>query len=149
MIHRIREGMKVAPFASMMSGTVVADETWVGGKVKWKHADKHPGVSGKTDQTPVVSLISETGEVRSQAIADVTGATLRKVIAANVVMADTVLHTDSAYPYKRIGADMAGHVAVNHFIGQYVFDGVGTNKAEGYFSPAQAEHRRDSPSRQR
>ena len=27
MIHRIREGMKVAPFAAMMSGTVVADET--------------------------------------------------------------------------------------------------------------------------
>jgi len=136
MIHRIREGMKLAPVSAMMRGTVVADETWIGGNPQNMHANKRVGSKqGKTAKTPVLSLVNkETGEVRSQAIPDVTGATLRNAISQTVVMSETTLHTDSAHPYKRIGKDMAGHIAVNHFIGQYVLNGAGTNEAEGYFS---------------
>src|SRR5579875_3883626 len=32
MLHRIREAMKRGPLADMLTGTVVADETWIGGK---------------------------------------------------------------------------------------------------------------------
>ncbi len=32
MLHRIREAMKVGPLAAALSGTIVADETWIGGK---------------------------------------------------------------------------------------------------------------------
>jgi len=31
MMHRIREAMKAGPLADMMRGTIVADETWIGG----------------------------------------------------------------------------------------------------------------------
>lgn len=136
MIHRIREGMKLAPAAAMMRGTVVADETWIGGEPKFKHANRRvDSKQGKTDKTPVLSLVNkETGEVRSQAIPDVTGITLRKAISKSVAMAETTLHSDSAVAYQAIGNDMAGHVAVNHTIGQYVLNGAGTNSAEGYFS---------------
>ena len=114
----------------------VADETWIGGELKFRHANKRIGSKqGKTDKTPVVSLIdANTGEVRSRVVADVTGKTLRKVISENVEMARSTLHTDSAGAYEAIGADMAGHGAVNHTIGEYVRQGVSTNKAENYFS---------------
>jgi transposase-like protein len=135
MCHRVREAMvRIDP--SKMLGVVVADETWIGGEPKNRHANKRvDGKQGKTDKTPVVSLIdAATGEVRSQAVADVSGKTLRKVINANVEMAQTTLHTDGAHAYKGIGKDMAGHESVDHSIGEYVRQGVSTNKLENYFA---------------
>ena len=82
-----------------------------------------------------MSLVdATTGEVRSQVVADVSGKTLRKIIRENVEMAESVLHTDSAPAYVRIGREMAGHESVNHFVGEYVRQGISTNKAENYFA---------------
>ena len=137
MLHRLREGMRRDPVASLFSGPVVVDETWIGGEPKNRHANKRVGSKqGVTDKTPVVSLIdAETGEVRSKVVADVAGSTLRSVISEQVEMARSVLHSDGAHPYKAIGRDMAGHFAVDHSAGQYVMAGSnGTNKAENYFS---------------
>jgi transposase-like protein len=135
LLHRIREAMVREPAASLFSGVVVADETWIGGDPKNRHANERPGKQGQTDKTPVLSLIdATTGEVRSRVVADVSGKTLRKVIRENVDMAQNTLHTDSWSPYDRIGKDMAGHESVNHHAGEYVRNGVSTNKAENYFS---------------
>ena len=121
LLHRIREAMVREPAASLFSGVVVADETWIGGEPKNRHANKRPNrVQGLTDKTPVVSLIdTATGEVRSRVVADVSGKTLRKVIRENVDMAKSTLHTDSAQAYKGVGAEMGGHESVNHFAGEY------------------------------
>ena len=55
LVHRIREGMKVAPFAAMLRGTVVADETWIGGRPANRHADRRVGSKqGLTDKAPVL-----------------------------------------------------------------------------------------------
>jgi transposase-like protein len=134
MCHRVREAM-VKTNPTKMLGVVVSDETWIGGDPQKRHANRRGGKRGLTDKTPVVSLINaETGEVRSQVVADVSGKTLRKVIRENVEMAHSTLHTDSWSPYRAIGKEMAGHDAVNHHIGEYVRAGVSTNKAENYFS---------------
>ena len=142
MVHRIREAMKREPLAGLLSGTVVADETWIGGKPSNRHKSKRkPSRAPQswahvpTDKTPVMSLINlETGEVRSQVIPNVQGKTLRAVIEANVDMANTVLNSDSLKGYIAIGADMAGHGVVNHLADEYVRDGITTNEAEGCFS---------------
>ena len=135
MLHRIREAMS-AGTGSPFSGVVVADETWIGGKPKNRHGHKKgQGGQGKSDKTPVVSLVhKESGEVRSQVIVNVSGKTLRSVIAKNTDMANTTLHTDTAGTYSSFAADLAGHESVNHSTGEYVRDGVSTNLAEGYFS---------------
>jgi transposase-like protein len=145
MLHRIREAMKLDPLASLLSGTVVADETWYGGKrtnrPKHKRAPKQgagawANFARPTDKTPIMALVNtETGEVRSKVIPNVTGESLRSVIAENVDMPNTVLATDEHRPYRLIGADMAGHETVNHSRDEYVnAGGYGTNPAEGYFS---------------
>ena len=48
-------------------------------------------------------------------------------------MAESVLHTDSATYYLPIGQAFVSHGSVNHSIGEYVRDGVSTNRVEGFF----------------
>lgn len=149
MLHRIREAMKREPLARMLGGnggTVVADETFIGGKPKNKHRSpgrKPVGAGAKSgpayDKVAVLSLIdTATGEARSKVVNDVTGNTLRKAIAEQVDMAGTVLHTDAAPAYKKIAHEFVAHQSVDHSAGQYVrYEGervITSNQAEGYFS---------------
>lgn len=63
---------------------------------------------GKTDEIPVLTIIdSESGEARSQVVADVTGRSLRRVISENVEMAESVLHTDSWNCYTTLGQEFS------------------------------------------
>lgn len=135
MTQRIREAMKHDGLG-MFVGTVVADETWIGGQPSNRHAHRRRGGrQGVTDKTPVLSLVDkETGEVRSRVVPDVTGPTLRKAIAEQVDMGRSVLHTDSAGQYLHLGREFRAHESVNHAEGEYVRDDVTTNHAEGYFS---------------
>ncbi|MDQ4132159.1 MAG: IS1595 family transposase [Actinomycetota bacterium] len=64
MLHRLREAMKRDPLAGLLTGTIVADETYIGGKPKNRHQQgrNRPGTSKghagtAKDKTPVRSLI--------------------------------------------------------------------------------------------
>jgi len=67
-LHRLREAMKRGSATDVLTGRVVSDETWYGGKPRNRHGHdpkKHVQRTGE-DKTPIVSLVScETGEVRS------------------------------------------------------------------------------------
>jgi len=138
MLHRIREAIKRDGTATLLSGVVIADETWIGGKPQNRHKGdpRRRGQHGKgTDKTPVFSLVhKESGEVRSQVVPNVRRETLRAAINGQVDPPATVLHTDNAMAYTRIGWKAAGHETVNHAMGEYVRGDVTTNHAEGYFS---------------
>jgi transposase-like protein len=155
MAHRLREAMKTKGPQHLLVGTIVSDETWIGGdptnrhggmpdRSKARKADRKVPVQvvpgklhtkqKKTLKTPVVALINaDTGEVRSRVVRDVTGATLGKVIADNVDMEHSVLYTDEAQHYDTLGREFIEHNAVNHSEGEYVRGMVTTNRAEGYF----------------
>jgi transposase-like protein len=143
MTHRIREAMKREPLAGLLRGTVVSDETWIGGKPANKPLSKRPkrgpmewpnAHSG--DKTPVLALVNtDTGEVRSQVVPDVTGATLSKLIHEQVDVPSSVLHTDEWKGYRPVGQEFLAHHRTNHSVKQYVGKTGGTtNPAEGYFS---------------
>ena len=70
--HRIREAMKArANAAGLLSGTVIADETWIGGKPRNQHARKRNAQDhyGRDNKTAVLSLVhKESGEVRSKVV---------------------------------------------------------------------------------
>jgi transposase-like protein len=136
MTQRLREAMKRKAPGSLISGTVVIDETLIGGEPKNRHGyERGVGRQGYSEKTPIVTLVDKgTGEVRSQVVADVSGKTLRSVIAANCEMEQTTMHTDSWRAYKGIAPEMAGHEAVNHSEGEYVRGNVSTNACENFFS---------------
>jgi transposase-like protein len=140
MAHRLREAMQGRPLQDLLSGTVVADETYYGGKLGNMHRQGTKTtyrLKGKNtdNKTPVVALVSaETGEVRARVVPTVNGDTLRRVLTEETEMRSTTLHTDALQSYRPIGKDMAGHEWVDHSSYEYVRDGVSTNLAESYFS---------------
>lgn len=136
LMHRLREAMKLEPIAGLLSGRVVADETWYGGKPSNRHGhNPAEHMQGKHDKTPIMALISrETGEVRSRVIPNVRRETLREAIAEQVDMPNTHLHTDQAATYRQIAGEFAAHSSVNHKEREYVRGDVSTNQAECYFS---------------
>ncbi len=98
-LHRIREAMKRDPLASLLYGTVQADETWIGGKPKNRHCSderEKTREAYESEKTVVFTLVGyETREARSCIIPDVTGPTLRAAINEQVEGSRTMLHTDS------------------------------------------------------
>jgi len=142
--HRLREAMQREPMFSLLSGTIVVDETFVGGAPKNRHQQGRPsrrptGAGSKTgaayDKTPVMALISkETGEACIRVIADVTGPTLRKALAEDVDLPNAILNTDGHKGYRRARSQAAGHEYVDHSSHEYVRGDVSTNMAESFFA---------------
>ena len=122
MAHRLRAAVTREPLASLWSGTVVSDETWVGGAPKNRHASRRVGSKqGRSDKTPVVALIhKESGQGRAKVVTNVNGKTLRKVLTDHVDPTTTHLHTDSSRAYRKLGPSFVSHEAVNHTAGEYV-----------------------------
>lgn len=137
MTQRIREAM-ANDSSGLLSGNIVADETYIGGDPKnWhKNGPRRPRKGRATTKTAVVALIeAESGEIRTKVVTSVSGPNMRKMIKENVDIAKSTLHTDSFGSYKTIGKEMVAHHTVNHNIGQYVTElSDGTNKAENFFS---------------
>lgn len=141
-LHRLREAMKRDPLAGRLAGTIVADETWIGGLPKNKHRSDKNVRSGQygerlslVPKTPVLSLVNkETGEVRSHVVAGVTRNNLARVMDEHVDQKNSVLHTDGATVYQGFRGYFAEHHSVDHIAGEYVRGNVSTNQAENYFS---------------
>jgi transposase-like protein len=138
MAHRIREAMNLGPEPSPLGGegkVVEADETYVGGKEANKHASKRTGHKDfMGSKQAVLTLVERNGSARSFHVANVTAKTLRPVIM-KAVSRSSHLMTDGARFYVKLGAEFAGHSAVDHVKGEYVREGFHhSNTVENYFS---------------
>ena len=138
MLHRIREAMKREPIAGLLSGRVVADETWYGGKPRNRHGHdpKQQHARAQHDKTPIMSLVSrETGEVRSRVMNDVKPDNLRCVLHEHIdPKRDTSAHRlRPAVPSAR-DASSRSHERSTTDAREYVRGDVSTNQAESYFA---------------
>ena len=139
MAHRIRESFRdlhpadAGPLGG--EGKIVeADETYIGGKERNKHANKKLKAGrGTIGKEAVFSLVERRGRVRSQHVTSVTAKTLRPIMTAQIKR-ETSLMTDDAGQYRHMHKDFVSHEVVNHGIGEYVRGGVHTNTIESYFA---------------
>jgi transposase-like protein len=136
MMHRIRFGMAEDWTGQpKLSGTVETDETYVGGKPRYKQPRPGPR-SGADRKTPVVSLVERGGKIRSFVTADVTASNVGRILQENVSR-DSHLMTDSApiYVLSNIGKPFARHGFTDHSKGEYAKpDGTHSNTVESAFS---------------
>ena len=132
MMHRIRFAMADAPASTRpLSGTVEADETYVGGKPRNPISGAH-GPRG--DKACVVGMVERGGEIRPLHVESKEGRGVRSALV-NHVSRDARLMTDESYLYRSVGKLFAGgHESVKHSIREYVRGDVHTNTIEGFFS---------------
>jgi transposase len=111
----------------MLSGTVEADETYVGGF--------HKGQSGKWDnKTAVIGVVEkkkDLGRVKAVATRYVDASVTLPFLRASLEAGST-LHTDDSRIYSRVKRDFS-HEFVNHSKLEYVRAGVHTNTIEGFW----------------
>jgi len=134
--HRIRFAMSKNPLKGLLEGTVMVDETYVGGEPKNKHGHGRTKAKGGrgTDKQPVVALVERGGRVRSWPIANITARTLQDAIRDNV-HPSAGIQTDQLMSYKGVGKHFAGgHETINHAKFEYVRGEVSTNEVESYFA---------------
>ncbi len=151
MCHRIREAMREDGF--LLSGTIEADETYVGGKGRRRghpvaHHERRQldmearGLSPfqhqkgmphtRSNKTIVFGMIERGGRVRSQVVPGVWADTLKPIMISNIDTKKSRLMTDGHKVYKTIRHEMQ-HDVVNHEI-EYTRGDVHTQGNENYWS---------------
>ena len=134
MMHRIRFAMtddhsKPVP----MGGIVEIDETYVGGKPRYKGAHNRKFTGRATKKTPVVAMVQRGGDVRAQVLPKVNGKNLKEIIRENVDPSARVM-TDESRLYSGLNKEYARHDSINHSAKQYADGDITTNTIEGFFS---------------
>lgn len=133
LMHRIRHAMAdLSPDRPKLTGTVEADETYVGGK------PRHKGTGFKTRadrKSPVIAVVERGGDLRMRALTStVKAADIQSAVLDNVD-ASARLITDESPAYTAIGRKFeGGHETVNHGWKEYVRGDVHSNTIEGAFS---------------
>ncbi|MES9923461.1 MAG: IS1595 family transposase [Candidatus Thiodiazotropha endolucinida] len=129
MLHRIRFAMADS-VSGPLNGDVEVDETYVGGKPRYKGQSKR---GRGTNKQPVVALVERGGNVKTKVVADVTGKTLKDAIRESVDTEARIL-TDENPSYYGIGDEYAGHESVCHSAKEYVRGDIHSNTIEGFFA---------------
>jgi transposase-like protein len=137
-LRRIRHGL--GSDAAKLTGTVEADETYVGGKPRRPQKSvgygRMPHYRGAAEKAAVFGMVQRDGDVRFKLLDRVTADRLSEVIAENADLTCRLI-TDDHKGYKPVGeAFRGGHESVKHSIGEYARVGtdVHTNTIEGVFS---------------
>ena len=117
----------------LLQGIIEADETYVGGKPRYKGNNKRG--RGSQNKTSVVGAVERGGEVKAKVTNDTKGRTLLGFIKERVEIAKSALVTDHYGAYYRAG-EMMPHVVIDHRRG-YVDPsdkGIHTNTIEGFWA---------------
>jgi transposase-like protein len=134
MLHRIRYAQHHGTI-DKMSGTVEADETYVGGKARNMHADKRAEKihgRGPEGKAIVFGLLErQTGKVRAEVVSYRRKWQLHNMIRENVETG-AELYTDALRSYEGMDSEYA-HKVIDH-AEAYVDGAVHTNRLENFWS---------------
>lgn len=135
-LRRLRHGLgydEKIDGKKLLVGTVEVDETYVGGKPRYKGTG---GTGRGTAKTPVVAIVQRGGDVRFRMMERLTADNLAAAVAANASITARLI-TDELPTYKHVGRHfLGGHEVVTHSRKEYVRPGtdVHSNTVEGVFS---------------
>lgn len=134
MLHRIREIFRLKSMF-VIDDIAMADESFIGGKNKNRHADKKvPNSQGRSfkDKTPVLGVMHPSGIISTEVIPNTQAATLKPLIE-KMVKEGAILITDDWGPYNSLNSKYS-HVVVDHQNGEYARGAFSTNQVENFWS---------------
>lgn len=134
--HRVRYAMGQEALSTLLDGEVELDSTYIGGKEKFKHANKKiKGNWGSSviTKTPVFAIAERGGELRARKMKTVSNLNIREEVRKHV-STDATLMTDEAYAYQLLDKEYPNREIVVHAKKQYVQGRAHTNTLEGWFS---------------
>lgn len=134
MNHRIRLAMASGTFQKL-SGTVEADETFLGGLARNMHAaDRKRKIhgTGYADKVAVHGALERGGPLVATKVEKVSATTVQASIRAWVETGSTV-YTDQFRGYRGLAKDYT-HRSVNHGAAEYVRGAVQTNGIENFWA---------------
>jgi transposase-like protein len=133
LLHRIRLVMQAGSMEKKLCGTVEADETFVGGRAKFMHAERRAREivgRGTVGKTIVMGVLERHGEARVK----VVETRRKKDVQAEVrkhVEPGSNLYTDALKSYD--GLEEFEHEFIDHAV-EYVRGKVHTNGMENFWS---------------
>lgn len=133
LMNRIRFAMAPDANTPKLTGTVEADETYIGGKPRPGDNKEHKRGRG-TSKTAVFAAVEPDGSKRSRVVADVTSDTL-KAAMREVVDQQARIITDDYSAYEGLNVRFeGGHDTVCHSTREYVRGDIHTNTVESSFA---------------
>lgn len=133
--HRIREAMRddsPAPLGGK-DQVIEADELYVG-RQPYEFTNErgwHKKASG-SDMTKVLTIVERRGRAKSKKIDGLRASDVQEALKS--ASRDSVLMTDEAHHYRRIGREFADHQTVRHILKEFARGDASTNTVEGFFS---------------
>ena len=119
MLHRLRHAAQAKSFARPLIGEIEADETFIGGKEKNKHAwQRTGGKQGGAGKAAVLGILERGGELRTTETPNLTARTVQQVIREHVAPG-AALMTDEHGAFNGLSNGYHHH-RVNHSAGEYV-----------------------------
>jgi transposase-like protein len=117
--HRLRHAIRTQSFNRPLDGVIEADETFVGGKEKNKHAwQRTGGKQGGKGKVAVLGILERDGELRTGIMPNLSAKSVQTIVRDQVKPGATVM-TDEHGAFLGL-SDAYTHHRVNHSAGEYV-----------------------------
>jgi len=135
--QRIRKAM-LGNQMPILSGIVEMDETYIGGKPRYKGISKR---GRGTQKTPVIGAVERGGNVHAEPVlaGKVSKHQLRDFVLTKTETRNTNLITDEYRGYKKMEKLVSNHLTINHSR-TYVDGDIHTNSIEGFWSLVKRAH---------
>ena len=132
--QRIRKAM-LGTKSPILQGIIEIDETYIGGKPRYKKPENKSKRGRGTDKQMVVGMVEREGSVITSVPANnkYNSTEVRNLVFENVDIENSEIYSDDYKVYNKVG-NYLPHDSVNHSAKEYVKGHIHTNTIEGFWS---------------